>query len=234
MGIIYVLKNEINGKIYVGQTTKNIEYRIKIHMLSKYLLGKALRKYGIENFKKFFFEIPDVLLDYFEIQMIKNLNCLCPNGYNLDKGGHKNKQRSDKTKEKISKTRKGFKFSEEHKKNISKAMTGRHPSDETKRKLSEANKGRKISEEHKKKLIESHHDLSGINHPMYGKKHSEETKEKMSNAKKKMIMNINTGQIFNSLLDAANFTKINISGISLCCKGKRKTAGKYRWKYYIQ
>lgn len=53
-GIIYLLKNKINGKCYVGQTIKTLEERIYRH---KYKSNKkimpisfAIKKYKFENY----------------------------------------------------------------------------------------------------------------------------------------------------------------------------------------
>ena len=37
--------------------------------------------------------------------------------------------------------------------------------------------------------------------------------------------------IFNSVTTAGQATKVSTSNISACCKGKRKSAGGYRWEY---
>ncbi len=55
MGIIYCATNKINGKIYIGQTTKTLEKRKINHESaarkgSPFLFHNALRKYGFENF----------------------------------------------------------------------------------------------------------------------------------------------------------------------------------------
>ena len=42
---------------------------------------------------------------------------------------------------------------------------------------------------------------------------------------------INTGEIFESISEASNKYKINVSNITGCCKGRLKTAGKMRWEY---
>jgi len=49
-GMVYLITNEVNGKHYVGQTTRTVEQRFKEHMESPYPIGKAIRKYGAENF----------------------------------------------------------------------------------------------------------------------------------------------------------------------------------------
>jgi hypothetical protein len=85
------------------------------------------------------------------------------------------KERSEETKKKISKANSGKKRTEETKKKMSEAQSGKKLSEETKLKLSKASLGRK----HTKEAIAK---FSGKNHPMYGKKHTKESKEKMSKA----------------------------------------------------
>ena len=57
MGYIYLITNKINGKKYIGKTTKTIEKRWHEHFLDskkneyqKRPLYRAIKKYGIENF----------------------------------------------------------------------------------------------------------------------------------------------------------------------------------------
>lgn len=55
MGYIYKITNNINGKVYIGQTTRTIKIRFNEHKDSAekgyhYSLYCAMRKYGIENF----------------------------------------------------------------------------------------------------------------------------------------------------------------------------------------
>lgn len=102
-GIIYIIINLINGKQYVGQTTRDINVRISEHKRKKnYVLGKSIKKYGIENFKWISFSCPEEDLDWTEIFLIKELNTLVPNGYNLEMGGYTNKHLSREIKRKIS------------------------------------------------------------------------------------------------------------------------------------
>jgi predicted GIY-YIG superfamily endonuclease len=51
VGTIYVVTNLVNGKQNVGQTTRKLKKRIKEHENHGFLLSKAIKKYGIENFK---------------------------------------------------------------------------------------------------------------------------------------------------------------------------------------
>lgn len=47
------------------------------------------------------------------------------------------------------------------------------------------------------------------------------------------VKNLDTGEVFNSLKDAAEFCNLSSStSISDCCRGKQKTAGGFHWEYY--
>lgn len=48
----------------------------------------------------------------------------------------------------------------------------------------------------------------------------------------KKIINLDTEEIFNSIKDASTKMNIHQGSISNCCRGVRKTAGGYRWKFY--
>lgn len=169
--IIYNIINKINGKMYIGQTVQKLGQRWYNHYNSKRdhcrALHNAIKKYGKENF--FVEEITKCKsieeMNYREVFYIKALNTLSPNGYNLKTGGgnslpseetkkrmslsNKGKIRSIEQRKRVSDGRKGMKFSEGHKKNISISKCGqnhpnfgKHRSEETKRKLSELHKGK--------------------------------------------------------------------------------------------
>jgi group I intron endonuclease len=97
--IIYKTTNLINGKIYIGQDSKNNpEY-----LGSGTIIKRAINKYGKENFKK---EILDICLDKEELDIkeiywIKELKSI-ENGYNISSGGNGclGCKQSDETKEK--------------------------------------------------------------------------------------------------------------------------------------
>ena len=52
--IVYKITNNINGKVYIGQTTENLEKRWKRHcgyqLNNGTYLHNAMKKYGVENF----------------------------------------------------------------------------------------------------------------------------------------------------------------------------------------
>lgn len=95
-GYIYKITNQINGKVYIGQTKRPIKQRWWEHKNAaknknnsgyNYPLYRAFRKYGIHNFK--IEEIEKCTydkLDEREIYWIKYFNSF-HNGYNLTLGG---------------------------------------------------------------------------------------------------------------------------------------------------
>lgn len=93
-GTIYIICNTINDKVYIGQTTLDIESRFKQHIKKstlksrKYKLYNAMRKYGVEKFYigKVESNIPIEYLDNKEIYYIEKYNSF-KNGYNSTKGG---------------------------------------------------------------------------------------------------------------------------------------------------
>jgi group I intron endonuclease len=97
--VVYKTTNLINGKIYVGQDSKNNpEY-----LGSGTILKRAIKKYGKENFKKEILEecYDKDELDEKEKYWIKELNSI-EDGYNITKGGDGclGCKQSEETKEK--------------------------------------------------------------------------------------------------------------------------------------
>lgn len=94
-GLIYKIKNNINGKVYIGQTTRNFEERY-CGDVSKYThnehLKRSIEKYGIENFeinKEFALANSQEELDSLEKRFILEFKAYdYKTGYNKDFGGN--------------------------------------------------------------------------------------------------------------------------------------------------
>lgn len=94
--LVYKITNAVNGKIYVGLTTKSIEARFRSHIHDSIYNKKptailrAIRKYGKENFSIEELQKYTSLeeLGKGEYWWIRNLKTLSPSGYNLKDGGH--------------------------------------------------------------------------------------------------------------------------------------------------
>lgn len=92
-GIIYLITNQINGKIYIGQTIQNIKKRFETHAAPgknrTTVISKAIKKYGKDNFS---IEIIDDALSKEELNKkeifyINSYSSLRPYGYNVAIGG---------------------------------------------------------------------------------------------------------------------------------------------------
>jgi group I intron endonuclease len=241
-GFIYMITNKINNKIYIGQTTRNIQKRIYEYKSAFNLknhnnphLYNAFNKYGWDNFE---FKIIDTAqtieeLNDKEINYIQKYNTTNKEfGYNIESGG-KNAIPNIETLEKMSKSHLGLKQTENW---VSKriAIAG---SDGAKK------YGKVKSEEEKNNI--------SIKSPKYwlGKNRDVKTKLKISETKmmnglsdrqkevicKKvyktdLINNVTT--TFESATDAAKFEMVNQSTISRWCQ-KNKIINNISWGYLL-
>jgi group I intron endonuclease len=159
--IIYKITNNINNKIYIGQTIEDLKKRWSRHNWTctkgrnAMAITNAIIKYGKENFIIEQIDTANTIdeLNDKEIYYINKLNSLSPNGYNLTTGGG-NKRLSEETKRKISESNKGKKRSEETKRKLSESHKGWVPTEETKDKWRKSFSGKKPSEKTVKGSIE--------------------------------------------------------------------------------
>ena len=237
MGWIYLIRNNVNGKCYVGQTRqKKLEQRWSQHKCNpRRLLKFAFEKYGFENFEfSIICEIHNDDLDAREILEIKERNSLVPNGYNLASGGNSNVITHPETRKKMSESAKG-----KNRPQVSEANKLRIYTDETRRKRSEAARGRVATEETKVKLKEACRLRSDnedykrkLSEALKGRKISEEAKAKMSKSVEQWSKDGKTLMgVHGSITSIANKLGIDVSGISKCCRGKKPTAGGFFWKF---
>ncbi len=242
-GFIYQIKNLINNKLYIGQTTRPLHKRIyeyksafnlnKFH--NQYLLN-AFNKYGWSNFE---FKIIDVgstidELNEKEIHYIQKFDSTNKSiGYNIGNGG-RNSIPTIETLEKMSKAGRGRKQTDAWiNKRIATAGT-----DEAKK------YGRNKTDEEKKHLSE--------NSTKYwlGKTRDNNTKEKISKTKKERgftekqkeilckkvyVIDIKTNKtinIYESTAHASNIIGVNQSTISRWCKSN-KIKNNEKWTYLV-
>ena len=93
IGFIYIIKNTVNSKVYIGQTRTSVEQRWKEHLrhaqYGDQIINRAMKKYGIDKFYIETLEICDIsVLDYremFYIDLYDSTNK--SKGYNISIGG---------------------------------------------------------------------------------------------------------------------------------------------------
>lgn len=120
---IYMIRNLVNNKVYIGQTVNNFNRRYndtgewwKCRCCNKHLKNATL-KYGKENFEVTILKdevSSEEELNRLEMELIKQFNSIYPNGYNYQAGGQliKSRYHHQETCDKISTIlRKGRDFS---------------------------------------------------------------------------------------------------------------------------
>ena len=123
-----MLKNKINGKIYIGQTIRPIHRRLRQHETGESkgcrAIYGAIQKYGWKNFEKDYYECPDEDLNFDEELLVREMGTLSPGGYNLIEGGGSRGKRSEETKRRIGDGNRGKIRSEECKRKNKESQLG--------------------------------------------------------------------------------------------------------------
>ena len=217
-GIIYGYRNKLNGKIYIGKTIHE-EERKRQHKNSKRKdhFHSSIRLHGFENFE--YFVLKDRInteaeMNELETFYIKEFESFDKNkGYNSTLGGDGSVgcTQSIETRELRRKALTGLKRTEEQKRTMSIAQTGREISETHRIKLSIAHKGCKRSPEH-------------IQNAAAG----------MFKKIEQWSLDGNLIKVWDSLKEAGETLKIHRGSISGCANGypKNKTAGKFIWKFH--
>lgn len=196
MGCIYLARNTVNGKGYVGKTAKLLEERMYEHEKSAgdrshYAFHRAIRKYRFESFEWIvLYEDDDNdrdWMDWWEMKFIRELGTKLPGGYNMTDGGQGGAQffgpHLIQTRKKMSLSHTGKTQTEETKLKKSMALRGRPLLEGTKQKISQSRKGKKypkLSEALRNRPPISEEVRAKMSASQTGRKHSEESKKKMS------------------------------------------------------
>lgn len=206
--IIYVFTNKINGKKYVGQTSRNFKERVGEHLRRNVTyFDKALKKYGISNFD---YEIVDNACSIDELNekekfwIVKN-DSMIPNGYNLCEGGGVTVGYTHSMESKI-------------KMSISKRESG------VMRGTNNHYYGKRHTPEIREKMAQKWTE----------ERRNEQSRRSREMDRSYLfvkVRNMDTGEIYNSVKEASNVTGVLATHITRVCKGKRKSAGGIRWEY---
>ena len=201
-----MFENKITHKKYVGQTVRSFDERLKEHVRKrKTLLGKAINKYGLENFYYcVLYEAKTIEeLNEMEKYFIKVFDTVAPNGYNLCIGGENTAgyKHTSETKHKMRLAKKGMYKGKEN------PFYKKKHSDEVRARMRKA-----WSEERRKKQ-------------------SERSKSLDRSYQYVKVRNKNTGEIYNSVKEASQATGALATHITRVCKGRRKTTRGIAWEY---
>lgn len=233
IGYIYKLTNEVNGKVYIGKTI-NITRRLTQHTIitPKYNhhLGNAIKKYGINSFQE------DVLVSL-KSDNTKKLNATLSalerfcikkfdtynNGYNSTIGGEGTSgfKWSQESKKKLSNSLKSYFQTEVGRKHIQKCINsnkGRIVSESTREKIGIGNRGKIVSLEAKEKIR---------NYQLVAAKDRYKPVIQLDMNNNIIAEYVSITEASKQLLGSSNYTP----HITSCCKGTRKSAYGYKWRY---
>lgn len=219
--IVYEHINKINNKKYIGITCQTLNGRCGKkgqNYKNKYFKNSIL-KYGWDNFEHniLFNNLPADEAKQIEIELIEKYNTTNGEfGYNISQGGDIGNGLSG----------------------INHPLYGIHKYGEN-----APNFGKKHSLDARLAMSDAHKKMVGELNSFYGKHHSEESKELIRQSKigkftgsdhnnAKSIINLDTQEIFGSLIECSQFYNIHSSNIVKVCHGERKATGGYRFAYY--
>lgn len=215
-----------SNKVYIGITNRSPKLRWNYgngYAHSPHFQN-AINKYGWDNIKHeiLFTGLTKEEAEAKEVELIaKYKSTQREYGYNCDSGGGVRKHHTEETKEKIRQAHLGMKYDEEFCKKQSilkkgnKNMLGKKHSEESRRKMSEAQKGKFAGE---KNFFHTH--------KFYGKDHVNSKPVARYDLTGKYIDSRDCGEDYVRELGIINSTHI-----FEVCKGKRKKAYGYIWRY---
>lgn len=219
--LVYIHINLVNGKVYIGQTSTSLGFRSGENG-KKYLeknrkgdfrqpvFANAILKYGWDNFSHEI--IKDSLTkeeaDALEVELISKYNSTNHDyGYNIRSGGSRGLL-SEESKRKIGESNKKY-CGPLH------SRYGQKVPQETRDKISKAHKGRPKSKEVIEKISKTKTGMcKGLN-----------------NGTHKAVLCVDLDQAYECIYAAEKDLSISHENISKVCKGKRKRAGGYEWRY---
>lgn len=203
---IYKITNNVNGKVYIGQTVRTVKERFDEHCRhSVTYIDRAINKYGKVNFTvETIYTAKDLeelneKEKYYISYYHSNQNNI---GYNLCDGGDNTEgyRHREESKRKMSESKSRLYMGE------SNPFYHKHHSEEQRKKWSESRKGlNHMSEDARKRFRESHRTVK--------------------------VLNVTTGEKFNSIKEAAERYNVEPTHITRVCRGRRKSVGGFVFVY---
>ena len=234
---VYMHRNKINQKVYIGLTKQIPQNRWRTNgegYKTQPKFWQAIQQFGWDNFDHIILKTNLTAEEAGELekQLIKSFNSI-QNGYNSDCGGFI----TSHSKETIEKIR--------------SSMVGKTHSQETKNKISQSKYKDKIKvicietgaeyESASDAMKQTGIDRSSISKVCRGLANTAggfhwcfkgKTVIPLRDKRFKSVICLNTGKIYPSISEAARATNSDPSNIKKVCDGKYKTTNKLKWKYY--
>ena len=215
-----------SNKRYIGITSQkeiNIRWQNGYGYKHNKYFTNAINKYGWDSFQHIIIArgLDEEEAKWLEIELIREWDSINPNkGYNISFGGDTGNHLKGENHPMYGKNPRDYMSEEakkEHDRKISEAMKGKQHTKRTRKKISKSKKG----------SIPWNKGKTNI--------YSEETRKKISEANKgkntgknnpcaKSVICVTTNMIFTTVKEGTEY--YNCNNISLCCKGRRKSAGK--------
>ena len=219
MYTIYCHENKTNHKKYVGITCQQpwtkrfngdgLGYKQCV------LFYKAILKYGWDNFTHTVLTTCETeqeanILEKYYIDLYKSNNK--EHGYNIKTGGDHQKYPKEIC-QKISEAKKG------------KAPRGAgwNHTEETKEKISNAQKGRPLSPEHAENCRKATREYYKTHSPAH--EFTKEDYQRAQEASKKKVCIVETGQVFSSMTECANYLDVLVSNLSRAIRFNKQYKG---------
>lgn len=241
---VYQIVNNVNGKIYIGQSSNTEErwYRHSVdykRIKEKYLY-RAMRKYGFENFEFSILE-ENISLDNInarEQYWINSKNSMVPNGYNMTNGGEGTfRTITEETREKLRQSAKNQVITDETRKKMSDNQTRRFSNPEERKIMSEKLKSNieamtKLSQRNSERLA----NMSASEKEEFEKKRIKGLIDKKGKKLKGICLETQQEYSFKSIREASKWIRENTefkkachTNISKVTRGKIDYVYGYEW-----
>lgn len=211
------------GKVYIGITRNNTQRRWKggHGYVNNTHFFRAIQRYGWDAFKHevLFTGLTEAEAVRKERELIAAYDSTDPaKGYNRDPGG------GVRSPETVAKTR--------------AALTGRPIAPERRQRLLEAHLGKPLPVGHRRRISESHKNnprvqahILALNKARAGVPKTAAHRRKIAESLHRAVVNLDTGEVFISVKDAAASCGGSHPNIVKVCTGERQKAYGYRWAY---
>lgn len=234
---VYCHTNKINGKKYIGITCQDIQDRWRIDgkgYSQQKKFYNAIQKYGWDNFTHeiLYTNLNEEDACAIEVFLIEHFNTI-KNGYNVQPGGHPTKH-SSATVEKIRISHLGKKRPEEATSKMTNTKIAKYgikvqciETKKTYNSMGEASRDTGIDKTSISRCCAGKQITAGGYHWSFIDTAQQITKDR----RKRAVLCITTGIVYESIQAAAVATNSDASNICKVCNGKYKTTNKLQWKW---